>query len=442
MKSFNSRNFFIAAAFGALPCTFGPGAMAATCATSGLAITCAGSVNKGVKDATNGVIVSVSSGAAVATDSDDAIRVRGSGSSVTNNGTLTSVSGDGIDGGKNLTVVNNGTIRAGNKGVDAEEKNGLSLTNNGTIYALDKAIRNKDASGAHLTNNAGALIESETDEGFESGDNATVVNYGIIRASDDAIQVGEHATITNYGLIGSVLRGNADAADPQDGIDIDSGNIFNYGTIRSDDDAAIDFDASDVTSNITNYAGGVISGTYGILVEKGEHADETGVIPAPNVAAQIISNYGLIEGRNGLALDLGAGDDVLAMHAGATLTGGGDFGSGDDTLRIDGLFAGTLGTLTGALFDGGTGTDTLDFTSYLFSDISSVLRSGDGIVLSLGSGAVTFTLNLINWENFRFSGTTYSFDQIAAVAPVPLPAGVLMLGGAIAGLGMLRRRKA
>lgn len=402
-------------------------ASAATCTTVGLAVTCSGTVTGGFTNATPGIAVEVTSGATVSRANGDAIRVRGAEARVTNHGTIAGLDpagSDGVDGGDSLTVTNHGTITATNKGIDADDKAALTVTNTGTIRATDKAIRNGNGVGATLTNAAEALIESVSDEGFESGDDAVVTNHGTIRASDDAVQVGENAWIENTGLIESVTRGG-DEADPQDGIDIDSGTIINSGTIRSDDDAAIDYDGSTTTSFIANE--GTISGTTGVLVEKGE----TGEVA--NVATQWIFNSGTIEGRNGLALDVGAGDDVL-INTG-TLIGGADFGTGDDTAAF-GAMAGVIGGLD-SLFDGGAGTDELIFDASL-ADLSLAWVEPGVLEFAFGE---TARLWVTNWEWVTFDEGTYALADLLAPAPVPVPAAGLLALGGIGALAALRRRR-
>lgn len=408
-------------------------ALSATCTTSGVNVNCTGSVTGGFSSSAPDLAVRVTPGASVTNDAGDAIRVRGNNVTVTNSGTISGLrpvdqgGSDGVDGGNGLAVLNFGTITATNKAVDAEEKDGIYVQNHGTITAQDKAIRNADGNGSTLLNVG--LIESVTDEGFESGNDALVINSGTIRASDDGVQVGENATIQNYGLIESVLRGG-DEADPQDGIDIDSGTIYNNatGTIRSDDDAAIDYDGSIITSEIHNY--GTISGTIGVLTD-----------PA-NLARQLIVNHGLLEGREGTSLDLGAADDEVQLMAGSRLLGDAIFGMGDDSLLLG---AAIYDDVTDGVMDGGTGEDTVRFTGLAFADIFSVALDNRVMTLSFDGQEGRYSLLLTAWERFTFSDATYDWADVAALSPSPVPlpaAGLLALGGigALAGLRGRGRR--
>ncbi len=414
---------------------------------------CSGT-STGFTDNDNGVTAKVNAGATVTRSNGDGIRVRGTGSSVTNNGSIEGIgsSNDGIDGGNNLTVTNTGTIKGGSRGIDADTRNNLTVDNSGTITATGKAIRNsfvEDANGnpvllpdgrpnggryANILNRAGGLIESQTDEGIESGDFATITNNGMIVALDDAIQVDEDAKITNSGTIRS--KKNSDPlAEQQDAIDIDSGEIINEktGLIISEANAAIDFDGSATTSTITNR--GRISGTTGILVDKGETDPSN-----ENTAAQIVDNYGIIEGTDGLALDVGAGKDVLSLHGGSMLVGGIDMGTGDDTLNLFDDLSGKIAG--GAVLDGGADFDIVDFKNLTIANVLRAWGNAKVFNMILKTPTSGYSVVLNNWEGYRFGTTIYDRDQIAAVAPVPLPAaGLLMLAG-LGGLAVLRRRRA
>lgn len=433
---------------------------------AGTVVTCTGTAPGAFRDADDGLTINLEAGAALVDPTDrDAIRVRGSGVTV-NVGLGATVQSlgadgvleaenvddidgaDGIDGGDDLTVNNLGTIIADNKGIDAEGRNGLTVRNAGRIETADKAIRNKEDDDG-VGGNGGQVYNSGTivswfDEGVELGNDARVENAvgAVIEASDDAIQTGERATIINAGLIHSIKRGEGDT-DPQDAIDIDSGYILNEatGTILSDDDAAIDHDASTERTDIVNH--GTIQGTYGILVETGEAVDpETGEFPEANTGSQIIANHGTITGTNGTAMKLGAGNDALYNHGGSTLNGASDFGADDDSVffldGFQGLAAG------GALFDGGLGEDTVFFGDFSFGDIASVSFLDSIYSMSLAKESLAMTFSFANWELFSFNDGVYdlaAIDELVEVAPVPLPAGILLIGSGLFGLAALRRRK-
>lgn len=333
---------------------------------------------------------------------------------------------DDGEGGR-IELYNIGTLT----GLDKDGANidrDASVTNSGRIIGADDAIQG----GESLTVTNSGIIEAD-DEGV-TADDLTIINSGSIRAIDDAIN-SAGLTLINSGLIENVA-GPYD--EPQDAIDIDYGSITNSGTIRSSVDGAIDFDAADHDASIQNGPGGVISGVTGILVEKGLTGE-----PA-NIRSQAITNSGMIEGTAGLALDLGAGEDSYAGHAGSRLLGGADMGDDDDVFELVGRFPGAFSE--GTLIDGGAGTDVLKLAGFLWSDLLGVMRGADdSLTMSLASTESPFSISFARFEEIVFGDRTESGDAIAALAtdpaPIPLPAGGVLLLTALTGLGLARRRR-
>lgn len=351
----------------------------------------------------SGVTVVVAPGVTL-TGKDHAVKLNDSSPArVENCGTMIGTKKDAINAdGAGVVVINHGTMTGADEGVQGGD--GLTLTNTGTIHGDDEGVTGGD--GVIIDNAAGASIT----------------------AIDDAVQVGENAQITNAGLIENI----GDSTDPQDAIDLDSGSVINLatGVIRSTADAAIDFDGSSIDSSIVNR--GLISGTTGIMVEKGLTGD------APNTAAQIVTNSGTIVGTAGLALDLGAGNDALVMEAGGSLVGGADFGTGDDTMSFLDLFVGLFGG-AGALFDGGEGNDTVVFSTLSLANVTGAKLVDQVLNLTVRTGAGDFSMALTSWETFVFGKKSYTMDQV--VAAVPLPAGMAMLLPALGLLGWVGRRR-
>jgi len=336
-----------------------------------------------------------------------------------------------VGSGAGLKVVNSGTIMAGDEGIQGGDF--VEVENSGAITAKEKGI-DANGRGLILTNEPAGSIMSTANEGVEAGDDAIILNAGEIKAFDDAIQVGENATIVNDGLIENTQTAQDLIDDPsleaQDAIDIDSGFISNASTGRiiSTVDAAIDFDPTTDASFIDN--AGVIKGTIAVNTAKAEGSD-----PADE-GQQTINNSGLLEGTSGLALDLGLGDDTLNMMMGGTMMGRADFGAGLDSLIFDTNYAFDMDFAGGALLDGGDDFDTVFFDNLLFADLTVKGVAGDTVKFLVFD---TYELNLTSWESFSFSDDRRVMcDQLT---PVPVPAGVVLLGSGIAVMAVARRRQ-
>ncbi|TDL85150.1 VPLPA-CTERM sorting domain-containing protein [Meridianimarinicoccus aquatilis] len=417
--------------------------------------TCTGLQTGGLADNDDDVSVTIDLGAEVENNSGDALRVRGNDTVVENNGTLTA-DGDGVDSGDNgsgLTVTNNGTINANARGVNADDEDDVTVINTGLINApSNDGIRLGNGANATFLN-SGTLISG--DEGMEAGDNATVTNDigASITAVEDAIQIGEAASITNSGTIQST-------GTDGDGVDMDSGTVVNTATgsisTAASSSAGIDFDASSVlVSTIIN--SGTIAGGIGIQVELG------GADPA-NVQTQIVRTDGVIIGSGGIAMDLGASDDQVAIFDDLTFQSTADYnlgsgapvqivgktnlGTGEDTLAFLNTADGGMiyDAVLNDLFDGGADTDTVIFSASK-SDLTASTLIADILSLTFEDSGMAQVLNFKDFEFFTFGadrltglgGTTYAAAELTA--PVPLPAGFVLLGGGLAALGAARARR-
>ncbi|MBN9670520.1 VPLPA-CTERM sorting domain-containing protein [Roseibium aggregatum] len=433
-----------------------------------------------IDDGSKNVTVNVEAGASIDTTAsgEDAIKLKDTGSTINNSGTI--AGGDeAIVGGDGMTVVNSGQISAVDQGIVGEtendaDANSVTVKNSGKIQTSDRAINVGDGTGLSVENSAGGLIEAQ-DEGIQGGDNlsvdnagtisavekavdangdnaritnaatgvikssaneaietgdfAEITNHGEISGFDDAIQVGENAVIVNHGTIANTQTPADLAANPsleaQDAIDIDSGEITNFGEIRSTTNSAIDFDPGAKSSQIENF--GLISGTIAVNTDD---ADTQG---------QEIINAGALIGTSGTALYLGAGQDTLVSLAGSSIIGGADFGDDNDSMVFSyDFFDTSIGAFgDGGLFDGGDGEDSITFLGLLSSDVEVSMENGILLLTALGLSGDT-TLRLVSWENFYFLDGALTYSQLTAV---PLPAGALLFGSALAGLGLVSRRR-
>jgi hypothetical protein len=427
-----------------------PAAALEACAVSAGLVDCPGTDPDGVVVNDPDVLVRVGPNGSVLNANGDAVRLNGATPTVQNEGRI-----DGSDEGVDLRaddgVIDNfagATITGGDRGVDVDGRSGLRLDNQGLIEGRGSdAIRTGD--DTTVTNGPGATIDG-ADEGIQAGDGLTLTNEGAILAADEGVEAGDDAIVINAGTISAAddaLQTNARADITNDGeivssendaIDIDDGRVENNGVILTTDggEDGIDFDpvaagrSDPIVSEVINNAGAVIEGAIGVNVDEANDQDQT------------IVNAGTIIGRSGVALFLEDGDDALTLLDGGVIDGDALFGAGDDTLELSGIQGSAVGG--GDLFDGGE-----DFDTILFSDLStanvltlSLMRPDGSYNLRFrNSDGSASRLLFARFELFGFRDADLSFDDLDAIAPVPLPATLPLLAVGGLALAALRRRR-
>lgn len=258
---------------------------------------------------------------------------------------------DGMKTGANASLTNYGEISTGDShnadekfdGVDIDTASGVSITNYGVISGGRHGITTD--LGATLINYG--QITGRNGSGFGSDGDGTVINHGTITGAysglqangdGDGVDIDNLAHIENYGTIRGVGAGGVDKAgfaNGSEGIALGGGYILNAaGALISGADSAILVDDGSGNSGLAattleNF--GRIEGLNGFGVKfVGEFADS-------------VINGGTVSGSNGLALDLGGGDDRLTLRNGSRFIGIVDGGSGTDRLVMDDALGGDFG---------------------------------------------------------------------------------------------------
>lgn len=258
---------------------------------------------------------------------------------------------DGMKTGANASLSNYGEISTGDShnadqkfdGVDIDTASGVSISNYGVIFGGRHGITTD--LGATLINYG--QVTGRNGSGFGSDGDGTVINHGTITGAysglqangdGDGVDIDNLAHIENYGTIQGVGAGGVDKAgfaNGSEGIALGGGYILNAaGALISGADSAILVDDGSGNSGLAattleNF--GRIEGLNGFGVKfVGEFADS-------------VINGGTISGSNGLALDLGGGDDRLTLRNGSRFIGIVDGGSGTDQVVMDDALGGDFG---------------------------------------------------------------------------------------------------
>ncbi|AMQ83010.1 autotransporter outer membrane beta-barrel domain-containing protein [Pseudomonas glycinae] len=283
----------------------------------------------------------------------DALRSDGVKTTIINRagGLIRGDASDGMKTGANATISNYGEISTGDShnadqkfdGIDIDTATGVSVTNYGVISGGRHGITTD--LGATLVNYG--QITGRNGSGFGSDGDGTVINHGTITGAysglqangdGDGVDIDKIAHIENYGTIQGVGAGGVDKggfANGSEGIALGGGYILNArdALISGANSAILVDDGSGgsglAATSLENY--GTIQGLDGFGVKfVGEFADS-------------VINGGTISGSNGLALDLGGGNDSLTLRSGSRFVGTVDGGSGYDSVVMDDAAGGSFG---------------------------------------------------------------------------------------------------
>lgn len=283
----------------------------------------------------------------------DALRSDGVKTTIINRagGLIRGDASDGMKTGANATITNYGEISTGDShnadkkfdGIDIDSASGVSVTNYGVISGGRHGITTD--LGATLINYG--QITGRNGSGFGSDGDGTVINHGTITGAysglqangdGDGVDIDKVAHIENYGTIQGIGAGGVDKggfANGSEGIALGGGYILNASNalISGADSAILVDDGSGgsglAATTLENF--GTIQGLNGFGVKfVGDFADN-------------VINGGTISGSNGLALDLGSGNDSLTLRNGSRFVGVVDGGSGYDRVVMEDAAGGRFG---------------------------------------------------------------------------------------------------
>lgn len=283
--------------------------------------------NTGVSVDNFGVI----SGSRHGITADNAVEVinRAGGQIIGRNG-----SGVGSDG--TATVTNYGLI----SGRYAGAGNVYDHTLGGTLTGVSPSINDGDGDGVDIDgvgtiNNYGRIEGlggggSDADGNPNAGDGIAMGGGTINNAVGASIWGKSNGILIDDGANGTATasgRGTSSAAPA-------AAVITNNGTITGDQGVAIGL-VGNFDDTIVNNATGVITG--GANTVRVDQLRST----TPGAAIQMgggndqLDNHGRIEGKNGMAIDMGDGDDTLRLFAGSVIIGTVDGGSGTNLLETN-----------------------------------------------------------------------------------------------------------
>jgi len=360
--------------------------------------TATGSItNNGKITATMNVAISVMYSATITNTGDGTATgiIQSSGTSAISIGTI---SGPGALGD---TITNSGRIQGTSYGINVSGGRNLQIVNTGTIIATT----NTGIYAAAALTNTGKIE-----------------NYGSISGHSFGISVMSITVVNDGdGLTNGLITGTGTAAGTGTGLQLRSfigtDSVTNDGKIEGKGGPGIDFVAG-TNGTVTNNSTGIITGaTHGIN------------LTSPGTLTVTIDNHNVISGGStGTNCGIFAGVSVsVTNRAGAEITGAygiqiGNFNGAADSVTNSGLISGTA---RGVYFVGGTGillTNNneitggtvgvrMDVSGEVVNDGSIEGTADTGIHLAAG-GKVT--------NNSTITGATYGMNASAGANPVTL----------------------
>ncbi len=269
-------------------------------------------------------------GAVIRADAGDAIRT-GSHVDLTNDGEISTgdlrSAADTFDAIKigsatDVQITNSGLISGGRNGISGEQIK--YLRNLGTLLG-------RNGAGITLVGDGRVYNANGTIIGRHDGQQTNV--------DSDGIRIGGIAYINNAGIIQGTGASGLDKhgrPNTSDGVSIAGGYIFNGGPAIWN----------------TPRSGSITGADNGLLVSDGHDGSALGATTLRNFVdlrgvngygAKFIGDFddqvfngGLISGGNGVALDLGGGNDTLTLLHGARFEGLVDGGTGHNTMILEG----------------------------------------------------------------------------------------------------------
>ncbi len=373
---------------------------------------------------------------------------------------------DGIDADKSTGVVidNYGTISGPRHGITADVE--IHVTNYAGAKIIGRNGSGIGTDGTGYVENYGLISGRYAGAGkvFDHSKGGTIA--GVIPSGSDGdgdgVDIDGVGTIINHGRIEGLGGGGSDAngfPNGGDGIAMGGGTVANakgasiwgdnngilvddgangqsFAGGRGTEDAAPDVvkiaNDGEIIGNkkvaiglVGDFDDEIVNGSTGVIIG-GANTVRVDEVSSVTKAAAIqmgggndtLTNYGRIEGKNGMAIDMGDGDDTLRLFGGTvigTINGGSGVNGGINALETDGtqsFNAGQLSNFQNITIKGGTTTFNSALTGV---DSITVDRKGSlSLIGTSGNVTVDGTLKAPAGANFGKISIDGNYTQNAS----------------------------